>query len=89
MADDEFDSMWRQRRAKAPRPSAYRSHSTTRFVGSYVTKQIVVNLDDADSAINEYERQYPPAAYGTNLISKTPHLDGTITLKFERYRSAD
>jgi hypothetical protein len=92
MADDEYDQGWKKRPAhstRPPRPSAYYSYGKKPIKSSFITAEFTVDADEVAAKIAEYQLDYPPAAYATKLLSQTPSIHGQVTLRFERYPSAD
>lgn len=95
MADEEEDQGWKRKRGgspfrRGPSPMIYSSYRNSQEQSTaFKTETFDVPDEEVKQACVDYMRQYPPAGYGTELLSQVPNLYGTTRLVFRRYPSAD
>lgn len=95
MADEDEDKGWLKPSGGSPfrhgpspmRYNSYRSGSVS--YSAFKTETLRVPAEQAQSKFDDYMRQYPAAGYATELLKQTPNADGTITLVFQRYPTAE
>ncbi|MFC3053795.1 hypothetical protein [Kordiimonas pumila] len=91
MADEEEDKGWLRR--QTPRPykpqSFYPSNRQDVPTNAFKFETVEASYAEVQQKIDDYYRKFAPAAYATELVSQHDNLDGTITLKFRRYPTAE
>ena len=95
MADEEEDKGWMQKQPRSPTSRTFHSpwpsnfHTQEQTDKAFKTEKVVVDSAKTSEAIAVYKQKFPSAAYATEMISMSENKDGTVTITFERYPSAD